>query len=192
MLKVIGGEFRGRSIASVPGEATRPPLARVRAAVANILAEHIEGARVIDLFSGTGSYSIELLSRGAAWATCIDLSPRAIEVIRRNVASLGLVSRTRIIQGDATRVIRLLEASDDPYRIVIVAPPYFEDLDRQAMELLGSSRLVDPSGMVVLQQHRKELFRESYGNLRLRKTYLYGETRVSTYKTHVLAGNFPE
>jgi len=181
VLRVIGGEFRGRSLLSVPGEATRPPLARVRAAVANILAGYVEAARVLDLFSGTGSYSIELLSRGAAWATCIDLSPGAVEVIRRNIASLGLGGRARIIQGDAIRVVRSLEASEGPYRIVLVAPPYFKGLDQQAMELLGSSRLVDESGIVVLQQHRKEPFEESCGKLRLRKTYLYGETRVSTY-----------
>lgn len=181
VLRVIGGEFRGRLLSSVPGEGTRPPLAKVRAAVANILALYIEDARVIDMFSGTGSYSIELLSRGAAWATCIDLAPRAIETIRKNVASLSLDGRVRIVQGDALRAVRALEASDEPYRIVLVAPPYFTGLDKQAMELLGRSPLVDPSGIVVLQQHKKEPFEEVYGSLRLRKTYLYGETRVTTY-----------
>lgn len=181
MLRVLGGEFRGRTLASVPGEGTRPPLAKVRAAVANILVEYIEGARVIDLFSGTGSYSIELLSRGAAWATCIDLAPKAISVIRRNLSSLGLEGRSRVIQGDALRVVASLAVSEEPYRIALVAPPYFEGLDRKAMETLGSSRLVDPSGIVVLQQHKKEPFAEAYGGLGRRKTYLYGETRVSTY-----------
>lgn len=181
MLKVIGGEFHGRILASVPGDVTRPPLARVRAAVANILAPYIDGARVLDLFAGTGSYSIELLSRGAPWATCVDVSPRAVEAMRKNVAILSLGGRVRVIQGDALRVVKSLEASDEPYRIVLVAPPYHKALDRQAMDLLGTSRLVDPSGIVVLQQHRKEPFEESYGRLRLRKAYLYGDTRVSTY-----------
>ncbi len=181
MLRVIGGEFRGRILASVPGEDTRPPLAKVRAAVANIVAEYVDGARVIDLFSGTGSYSIELLSRGAAWATCIDLAPKAVSVIRRNLESLGLTGCSQVIQGDALRVVRSLESRDEPYRIALVAPPYFKGLDKQAMEYLGTSRLVDAAGIVVLQQHRKEPFSDEYGNLALRKTYLYGETRVTTY-----------
>lgn len=181
MIKVIGGEFGGRLLFSVPGEGTRPPLSKVRGAVANILAPYVEDARVVDLFSGTGSYSIELLSRGAAWATCIDRAPKAIETIRKNMASLSLDGRVRVIQGDALRVVRALEVSDAPYRIVLVAPPYFTGLDQQAMELLGTSPLVDPSGTVVLQQHKKELLKEAYGNLRLRRTYLYGETRVATY-----------
>lgn len=181
MLRVIGGELRGRILSSVPGEGTRPPLARVRAAVANIVAEYIDGARVIDLFSGTGSYSIELLSRGAAWATCIDLAPKAVSVIRKNLESLGLTARSQVIQGDALRVVRSLETRDEPYRIALVAPPYFKGLDQEAMEYLGTSRLVDPAGIVVLQQHKREPFSEEYGNLALRRTYLYGETRVSTY-----------
>ncbi|HHW25835.1 MAG TPA: 16S rRNA (guanine(966)-N(2))-methyltransferase RsmD [Firmicutes bacterium] len=181
MLKVIGGEFRGRNLYSVPGEDTRPPLARVRAAVANVLVEYIDDARILDLFAGTGSYSIELLSRGASFATCIDKSPKAVEIIRKNVSSLGLTGRLRVICGDSIRLIGTMDNGMENYRIVIVAPPYFAGLDKAAMDLLGKSRLVEPAGIVVLQQHKKEPHAEAYGNLRLRKTYAYGETKISTY-----------
>lgn len=181
VLRVIGGEFRGRSLASVPGDSTRPPLAKVRGAVANILAEYIEDSRVVDLFSGTGSYSIELLSRGATRATCIDKNPKAVEIIRANLASLGIEPRVRLIIGDAIRVIGTLEKTDIPYTIALVAPPYFTGLDKQAMDLLGRSALVDPAGIVVLQQHRKEARQDAYGRLTLNRTYMYGDTRVSTY-----------
>ncbi|MGI6661955.1 MAG: 16S rRNA (guanine(966)-N(2))-methyltransferase RsmD [Bacillota bacterium] len=181
MIKVIGGEFRGRSLASVPGESTRPPLARVRAAVANILAGYIEGASVLDLFAGTGSYSIELISRGARSATCIDKNPKAVETVRRNLASLGIEDRVRLITGDATRIVDLLEKSGCRYEIILVAPPYFTELDEKTMEILGRSPLVDPAGIVVLQQHRRERMEEKWGRLSLRKTYSYGDTRISTY-----------
>ncbi len=181
MLRVIGGEFRGRNLHTVPGEDTRPPLAKVRAAVANVLVEYIEGARILDLFAGTGSYSIELLSRGASFATCIDKSPKAVEIIRKNVSTLGLVGRVRVVSGDSTRVIGTLDRAGENYRIVIVAPPYFAGLDKIAMDLLGKSHLVEPAGIVVLQQHKKEPHAESYGTLRLRKAYSYGETKISTY-----------
>lgn len=181
VIKVIGGEFSGRILASVPGESTRPPLAKVRGAVANILAGCIDGARVIDLFSGTGSYSIELLSRGAAHATCIDKNPKAVQIIRKNLSSLGIESRARLIVGDAVRVVKALEKSDSPYDIVLVAPPYFTGLDKGAMDVLSSSPLVDPAGIVVLQQHRKEKHEGSYGRLTLNRTYMYGDTRISTY-----------
>ncbi len=181
MLRVIGGEFRGRNLNTVPGENTRPPLAKVRAAVANVLVDYIQDARILDVFAGTGSYSIELLSRGASFATCIDKSRKAVEVIQKNVASLSLVGRVRVISGDSTRIIKTLDDAEEKYGIVIVAPPYFAGLDDKAMDLLGKSRLVEPAGIVVLQQHKRELHAESYGTLRLRKTYSYGETKISTY-----------
>ena len=181
MLRVIGGEFRGRNLNTVPGENTRPPLAKVRAAVANVLVEYTEGARILDMFAGTGSYSIELLSRGASYATCIDKSPKAVEIIRKNVSSLGLVGHVGVISGDSTKVIGTLDNAGEKYRIVIVAPPYFAGLDKRVMDLLGKSRLVEPAGIVVLQQHKKEPHAEAYGALRLRKTYSYGETKISTY-----------
>ncbi|MGI6643549.1 MAG: 16S rRNA (guanine(966)-N(2))-methyltransferase RsmD [Bacillota bacterium] len=181
LIKVVGGEFRGRNLVSVPGESTRPPLARVRAAVASILAEYTEGAKILDLFAGTGSYSIELLSRGALSAVCIDKNPRAIEVIKKNVSSLKIGSRVRIMLGDALRLARTLELSREKFRIIINAPPYFEGLDKSAMDILGSSSLLEPGGIVVLQQHKREETLEAYGNLRMNRTYSYGETKITTY-----------
>jgi len=181
MLKIIGGKFSGRSIASVPGERTRPPLARVRGAVTNILKDYIPGAQVLDLFAGTGSYSIELLSRGAAFATMIDVSPKAISVLRKNVAKLGLEGCTQIIPGDALALIPRLSRQGRQYDIILSAPPYFTGLDQKSMDLLGVSPLLTPSGIVVLQQHRKEKQKSSYGNLVLKKTYKYGDTLISTY-----------
>jgi 16S rRNA (guanine966-N2)-methyltransferase len=181
VIKVIGGKFRGRPLASLPGESTRPPLARVRGAVANIVAGYVDGARVLDLFAGTGSYSIELISRGARSAVCIDKNPKAVEVVRKNVASLGIEHLVRLLIGDAIRLLGTLERSEPPFQIILVAPPYFTGLDQKAMDLLGRSPLVDPAGIVVLQQHRKEKHEETWGRLSLNRTYAYGDTRISTY-----------
>ncbi len=181
MMKVIGGQFRGRNLYSVPGEATRPPLSRVRAAVANILVSYIDSAGVLDLFAGTGSYSIELISRGARFATCIDISPRAIQTIRKNMALLGIENQVEVMEGDALSILRLLERAGKTYDIALVAPPYFTGLDQKAMSALSPGTLISPWGIVVLQQHRREDFRETYGSLRLRKKYSYGDTRISTY-----------
>jgi 16S rRNA (guanine966-N2)-methyltransferase len=182
VLRVIGGIYRGRMLQSLPGDSTRPPLARVRAAVANIVNDYIPGASILDAFSGTGSYSIELLSRGASSATCIDKNPKAVGVIKKNVSSLKIQDKVKILTGDALRILPTLENKGLKYSIVLIAPPYFTELDQKTMEIVGRSNLVSPNGILVLQQHRKEKYLEVYGNLVVLKTYLYGETRVTTYK----------
>ncbi len=181
MIRVVGGQFRGRKLVSVPGDKTRPPLAVVRGAVANILVDHLDGAKVLDLFAGTGSYSIELLSRGAFSAVCIDKSAPAAETIKKNLAALGLTNRVRVVLGDALKVAPTLEVSGESFRIILVAPPYFLSLDQTAMKMLGASPLLEPGGIVVLQQHKKEQTLEAYGNLRLLRSYSYGITKVTTF-----------
>ena len=106
MLKIIGGYLAGRTILSVPGENTRPPLARVRESVGNILQTRVVGSKVLDLFAGTGSYSFELLSRGAERAILIDKNPRAVEIIKKNAAKLGLQSQTQVVHADALDMIK--------------------------------------------------------------------------------------
>ncbi len=181
MLKIIGGYLSGRNILSVPGEETRPPLARVREAVANILQPRLEEAQVLDLFAGTGSYSFELISRGARNAVLIDKNPKAVEVIKKNVARMGLENQVRVIRGDALKVIDQLAIKGQSFDIIIVAPPYFTGLDALSMRKLSRTGLLAPGGIVVLQQAMEEQLVDAYGVLKSRKTYKYGDTRITTY-----------
>jgi 16S rRNA (guanine966-N2)-methyltransferase len=181
MLKIIGGYLSGRNILSVPGEETRPPLARVREAVANILQPRLEEAQVLDLFAGTGSYSFELISRGARNAVLIDKNPKAVEVIKKNVARMGLENQVRVIRGDALKVIDQLAIKGQSFDIIIVAPPYFTGLDALSMRKLSQTGLLAPGAIVVLQQAMEEQLVDAYGVLKSRKTYKYGDTRITTY-----------
>jgi 16S rRNA (guanine966-N2)-methyltransferase len=181
VLRITGGYLAGRTISSLPGEDTRPPLTRVREAVANILNPYVEDAAVLDLFAGTGSFSFELLSRGAKSAVLIDKNPKAVQVLRKNAAKLGVEHLVEIVKADALQMIAIFEKSGDLFDIIMVAPPYFTGLDRASMEKLASGAILSPSGIVVLQQSRKERFNEAYGSLVLKKTYRYGDTRISTY-----------
>jgi len=181
VLRITGGYLAGRTISSLPGENTRPPLTRVRESVANILRPYIEEAVVLDLFAGTGSFSFELLSRGAQFAVLIDKSPKAVQVLRKNAAKLDVEDMVEIIRADALQMIDRFKRTGNRFDIIIVAPPYFTGLDQETMTRLGSGELLSPGGIVLLQQSRKETFNEKYGDLILKKTYRYGETRISTY-----------
>ena len=181
MLKITGGYLAGKTIFSLAGQDTRPPLTRIRESVANILRPITEDAEILDLYAGTGSFSFELLSRGSKTVVLTDKNPRAVQILRKNATHLDVVKSVEIVRADALKVIEKLKNVERTFDIVLVAPPYFTGLDQQTMGKLSDGNLLKPDGIVMLQQSRKERFKESYGKLILKKTYRYGETRISTY-----------
>lgn len=136
-MRIVAGKFRGASIEAPKGLATRPTSDRVRQALFNVL-EHgpprfdFEGARVLDLFAGSGALGLEALSRGARCAMFIEESPTARAAIRRNVEALGLTGVTKIRRRDATK---LGEAGMlQPFRLIFCDPPYGKRLAERALE----------------------------------------------------------
>jgi len=118
-MRVIAGELGGRRLRSPRGEATRPTGERVREALFSMLGE-LAGLTVLDLFAGSGALGIEALSRGAAAATFVERSPRALVALRANLADLGLRERARVVEGDALAALR----APGNYDLVFLDPPY--------------------------------------------------------------------
>jgi len=100
-MRIIAGELGGRRIEAPPGRGTRPMLDRVREALFSILADELPGARVLDLFAGSGSLALEAVSRGAERARAVERDPRALAVLRRNVEALGVSDRVEVARADA-------------------------------------------------------------------------------------------
>src|ERR671911_3236133 len=109
-MRIVGGRFRGRVLAGPRSDAIRPTSDRLRETIFNVLAhaydDPVAGARVLDLFAGTGAMGLEALSRGAAFALFVDESAEARGLIRANVEALGLGGRSRLFRRDATRMGR--------------------------------------------------------------------------------------
>jgi 16S rRNA (guanine966-N2)-methyltransferase len=127
-LRITGGELGGRRIQAPKGAKLRPTTERVREAVFSILGD-VSGARVLDLFCGTGALAIEALSRGAAEATLVDTHPAAA---RRNLEALELAGRAQAVRSDAVRFLRRVESGS--YDLVLCDPPY-KLADRLAADL---------------------------------------------------------
>jgi 16S rRNA (guanine966-N2)-methyltransferase len=121
-LRVVGGRLGGRRLRQVPGRDTRPTSDRVREALFAVLGDRVEGARVLDLFAGTGALAIEALSRGAGSAVLVEQAAPAVEVIRANVDALGLAGRCRVRRTRAETYVRTQR--DGPFDLVLVDPPY--------------------------------------------------------------------
>src|ERR1700756_415011 len=124
-MRVIAGIYGGRSLVAPRGRSTRPTSDRVREALFSILgADSLEGARVLDLFAGSGALAIEALSRGAAEATLVDSSAVAVDAIRRNLSALGLDAQVR--RQRASVFLERARAAERQYDLVFLDPPYHQ------------------------------------------------------------------
>ena len=121
-MRVVGGRLGGRRLRAVPGRETRPTSDRVREALFGILGQRVEGARVLDLFAGTGALAIEALSRGAASAVLVEQAAPAVAVIRANLDALHLNDRVKVRRTRAEVYLR--GQRDGPFDLVLLDPPY--------------------------------------------------------------------
>ena len=119
-MRVIAGEARGRRLETREGMDVRPTPERVKEALFNILQFQIEGRRVLDLFAGSGQIGLEALSRGAAEAVFVDASRESLEVVKRNIRSLGMDGKSKTFQMDFSA---FLLRRQEPFDIVFLDPP---------------------------------------------------------------------
>jgi len=152
-VRVIAGRHGGRRLQAPPGEATRPTSDRVREALFSVLGPRVEGARVLDLFAGSGALGIEALSRGAAEATFVDAAPAAVRAIRANLAALGI--EAEVVRADARAALRTARAAARQYDLLFLDPPY-RLAGRLAPDLAEAVEgVLAPGGSVVTESDRR-------------------------------------
>ncbi|MGP9822798.1 16S rRNA (guanine(966)-N(2))-methyltransferase RsmD [Salinarimonas sp. NSM] len=153
-MRIVGGRFKGRALAGPRSDAIRPTSDRLRESLFNVLAhaygDPVPGARVMDLFAGTGALGIEALSRGAAFALFVDEGAQARGLIRENVEALGLGGVTRLFRRDATK----LGAADrfEPFDLVFCDPPYGRDLAPAALASAAAGGWLAPGALCVVEE----------------------------------------
>ena len=179
-MRIVGGTFKGRSLAGPVGDATRPTSDRVREAIFNILAHgiadfSINGARVLDLFAGTGAMGLEALSRGARFCQFVDDSAEARGVIRRNADALGVIGQCKIWRRDAARLGPC--APQPGFDLIFADPPYGKGLGQKALVSLVEGGWLNPDGVAVLEEDAGATV-SSVDGLAPLDVRTYGETRV--------------
>lgn len=154
-MRVVAGRFRGRALQAPDDMSIRPTSDRVRESVFNILTHGIEGfslngARVIDLFAGTGALGIEAVSRGAAYCLFVEDAPDARALIRKNVEAMGLTGETRIFRRDATDLGPA--GNMEPYDLAFLDPPYDKGLGEKALAGLAEGKWLTPGAICMLEE----------------------------------------
>ena len=177
-MRVIGGELGGRRLVAPRGRATRPTSDRVREALFSARGD-LDGARVIDLYAGSGALAIEALSRGAQSAVAVEQAPAALRALRQNVATLGLAARLHVV---AQRVERAaaVAARHAPFDLILVDPPYAEVGEPLAEILAPYLALAAPRARLVLEHAARDA-PPALAPFVLERTRRYGDTAVSRY-----------
>ncbi len=179
-MRIVGGAFRGRPLATPKTSAIRPTSDRAREAVFNVIAhryaEHLDGARVLDLFAGTGALGLEALSRGASYGVFIEESAEGRGLIRTNVEAFGLSGRTKIFRRDATKLgeAGTLQAFD----LVFADPPYGKGLGELALVAARDGGWLKPGALCLVEEAAATPFQPPAG-FTLDERRDYGDTTIA-------------
>ncbi len=185
-MRIVGGTYRGSKLAAPEGRATRPTSERTREALFNILAHGIsqsrdaplpQGARVLDLFAGSGALGLEALSRGAARVLFIDNATAARAAIRENIESLSAAGAAKLYRRDATRLGLMESNCGGPFDLVFLDPPYHSGLIAPALQSLLEGGWLNPNAVLVIELAADETLPEHPGYTELDRR-VYGDTML--------------
>lgn len=180
-MRIIAGEFRGRRLAAVKGR-IRPTSDRVREAIFNVLGPDVVEAKVLDLFAGTGALSLEALSRGARDAVVVEDQGAALEILRRNLATLGLENKVRVMPIPVQGALKKLAGRGEQFTLVFLDPPYERGLALKTLTALQGSGLLLPEARIIAEHSQRETLPEQLGKLTLSQCRRYGDTQVAFYQ----------
>ena len=182
-MRIVGGEFRGRSLATPKSNAIRPTTDRTRESLFNILThaypEAIDGTRILDLFAGTGAVGIEALSRGCRSAMFVENSVEGRGLLWENIEAFGLQGRAKMLRRDATDLGPVSRM--EPFHFAFADPPYAQGLGEKALAAAHAGGWLVPEALVIIEERADVeldldpafVFLEDRG---------FGDTRVHFYR----------
>ncbi|OGX30600.1 MAG: 16S rRNA (guanine(966)-N(2))-methyltransferase RsmD [Omnitrophica WOR_2 bacterium RIFCSPHIGHO2_02_FULL_46_37] len=178
-MQIISGIFRGRKL-RFPKD-IRPTQNKIRKAIFDCLGNFVRKSAVLELFAGSGAVGIEALSCGAREVTFVDNEARCLRLIESNLRALNVPSYA-LHKKDSLKAIDFLSIRGLRFDIIFLDPPYRQDLAKKSLLKISGCDIVTPSGIVVLEHHRKEELPEREGSLMLFKQKRYGEKVLSFYR----------
>ena len=180
-MRIISGKFRGHRLKAFKASHIRPTTDRVKESVFNKLASHLDEARVLDLFAGTGNLSFEAISRGAAEVIAIEKSPKSVQIIKANQAHLKVQTGFRVVKSDVLKFLAQYEGA--PFDLIFIDPPFTEKMaDKVMLEIRGSS-VVGSDSIIMIESTKHETIGDEYGDLQLLDRKDFGDKKVSFFES---------
>ncbi|MGO9402299.1 MAG: 16S rRNA (guanine(966)-N(2))-methyltransferase RsmD [Terriglobales bacterium] len=186
-MRVIAGQYRSRTLRSLPGLEIRPTADRLRETLFNVLCAGDPDALAesvwLDLYAGTGAVGIEALSRGARMLYFAESSQAASDLIAKNLKSLGIARSFLILKMDAGKALRQLEAAGNVADYVFLDPPYsMQEEYAKTLAALAESKLLHEQSLVIAEHQKKFDPGETFGNLRRYRKLVQGDAALSFYR----------
>lgn len=182
-MRIVGGEFRGRSLATPKSNDIRPTTDRARESLFNILShsypEALDGTRVLDLFAGTGAIGLEALSRGCRQALFVEQGVEGRGLLQNNIEAFGLQGRAKVFRRDATSLGSV--GTMEPFHLVIADPPYAQGLGEKALGSAALGNWLVPNALVVLEE-RADVQPAPTAVFERLDVRVFGDTRMHFYR----------
>lgn len=177
-MRIIAGDLKGRKIVAPPGSDVRPTFDKVKEALFSILMEEIYGAKILDLFAGSGNLGLEALSRGAEKVYFCDKSKESIKAINDNIKTCGVGDKSIVLWGDFKVCLGRIK---DEIDIIFLDPPYEENLISAAMEKIEEYGLLSKDGVICCETGKREELPEETESFTMFKERRYGNTFLRFY-----------
>ena len=178
-IRIIGGELKGRKLLTVPGIDTRPTADRVRESIFNILGDGVRGARILDLYAGTGAMGIEALSRGAQFVFFAEGHKSALAALKKNIKTCSLESRANAIKWNILDNLNIIRSHKPAFNLVFIDPPYNKDMIQPTLSNLAMSQCLATGARLALEHSPLEPIPEKRSEFKIADQRRYGKTLVS-------------
>jgi 16S rRNA (guanine(966)-N(2))-methyltransferase RsmD len=186
MMRIITGRARGTHLYTLEGDATRPTSERAKEAVFSILQFELAGRAVLDLFAGSGQMALEAVSRGAERAVLVDASPKAVDIIKKNVQKTHFEAECTVLCADYTVVLRARRTGlPEQYGLVVIDPPYAKRLVPSALNLLLQGNWLEEGAYVVCESAEENIFEGNEAlaaHFEVRRRAKYGAAYVTVLR----------
>ncbi len=185
-MRIISGRFKGHQLVAFKADHIRPTTDRVKETMFNKLMFDLEGARVLDLFCGTGNLGLEALSRGARECIFVEKNPKSIEIARKNIEKLKVASgEYKIINMDVLTYLRAYQG--EPFDIIFADPPFTEKMAHAVMEAASQSAAFGAHTVLTIESERKERMEDLYSELERYDAREFGDKILSFFRRRSLA-----
>lgn len=180
-MRIIAGSAKGKRIKCRDGFDTRPTTDRVKESLFSMIAPIVDGAIVLDLFSGTGNLALEAISRGAKRAVMIEKDKEALRMIIQNVNNLGFESQCRAYKNETMRALEILGKKREKFTLIFLDPPYKDNVCTKVIEKIASVGVLGEGGLIVAEHHILEDLPEIIGEFKKVDERRYGKKELSFY-----------